>query len=221
MIKAVLFDLDNTLIDFLKMKKLSCEAAIDAMIGAGLDIEHDTALKALFRLYDKHGLEEKSIFQKFLTELTGKIDYRILANGIVAYRRVRSSFLDPYPNVDYVLLKLKGMGLKIGIITDAPRLKAWIRLAYMKLTNYFDVVVTFEDTKQHKPSKLPFEAALKQLKLKPKECLMIGDWPERDIAGAKAMGMKTCFARYGNPKIKKTLADYEIKSIKELLKIVK
>jgi|TARA_Y100000310_G_scaffold16339_1_gene16289 putative hydrolase of the HAD superfamily len=221
MIKAVLFDLDNTLIDFLKMKKHSCSAAIDSMIGAGLDVGHDKALKILFDLYDKYGLEEKTIFQKFLKKLSGKVDYRILANGIVAYRRVRAGFLDPYPNVDYVLLKLKRKGMKMGIVTDAPKLKAWVRLASMKLGNYFDVVVAYEDTKQLKPSKMPFKAALKELKLKPSECLMVGDWPERDIKGAKDLGMKTCFARYGNPKAKKTYADYEISNIKMLLDIIK
>jgi putative hydrolase of the HAD superfamily len=220
MIKAVIFDLDNTLINFLKMKKLSCSAAIDAMIGAGLNVEHEKAIKVLFELYDKYGLEEKTIFQKFLKKLTGKVDYRILANGIVAYRKVRTGFLEPYPNVDYVLLKLKGRGIKLGIITDAPKLKAWIRLASMKLSNYFDVVVAFEDTKKLKPSKLPFKAALKKLKLKPSECLMVGDWPERDIKGAKAIGMKTCFARYGNPKVKKSHANYEIANLKMLLDIV-
>ena len=221
MIKAVLFDLDNTLIDFLKMKKHSCSAAIDSMIGAGLDVGHDKALKILFDLYDKYGLEEKTIFQKFLKKLSGKVDYRILANGIVAYRRVRAGFLDPYPNVDYVLLKLKRKGMKMGIVTDVPKLKAWVRLASMKLGNYFDVVVAYEDTKQLKPSKMPFKAALKELKLKPSECLMVGDWPERDIKGAKDLGMKTCFARYGNPKAKKTYADYEISNIKMLLDIIK
>ncbi len=221
MIKAVLFDLDNTLIDFLKMKRLSCDAAIDAMIGAGLNVSHEKATKILFGLYDKHGMEDKAIFQKFLKKIAGKVNYKILANGIVSYRRVREGFLEPYPNVDYVLLKLKGMGLKLAIVTDAPRLKAWIRLAAMKLSNYFDVVVAFEDTKQHKPSKMPFQAALKQLKLKPEECLMVGDWPERDIKGAKAIGIKTCFARYGNLKAKRVNADYEIKNIKELLDIAK
>jgi|TARA_B100001964_G_scaffold217686_1_gene257975 putative hydrolase of the HAD superfamily len=220
MIKAVIFDLDNTLIDFLKMKKHSCRAAIDAMIGAGLNVEHDKAIKVLFGLYDKYGLEEKTIFQKFLKKLTGKIDYKILANGIVAYRKVKTGFLEPYPNVDYVLLKLKGRGIKLGIVTDAPQLKAWVRLASMKLSNYFDVVVAFEDTKKLKPSKLPFKAALKKLKLKPQECLMVGDWPERDIKGAKAIGMKTCFARYGNPKVKRTNADYEISNIKMVLDII-
>src|SRR3989338_1087679 len=129
--------------------------------------------------------------------------------------------LGPYPNVGYVLLKLKGIGLKLAIGTDAPRLKAWIRLAAMKLSNYFDVVVVFEDTRQHKPSKMPFKAALKQLSLKPEECLMVGDWPERDIKGAKSIGMKTCFARYGNLKAKKVNSDYEIRNIKEMLDIVK
>ena len=205
----------------MKMKNLSCEAAIDAMIGAGLKVEHEKAIKALFKLYDKYGLEEKAIFQKFLKKVTGKIDYKILASAIVAYRRVRTGFLEPYPNVDYILLKLKDKGIKIGIVTDAPKLKAWIRLASIKLSNYFDVVVTFEDTKQHKPSKLPFLAALKKLNLNAEQCLMVGDWPERDIKGANDIGMKTCFARYGNPKIKKSNADYEINDIRALLNIVK
>jgi HAD superfamily hydrolase (TIGR02253 family) len=221
MIKAVLFDLDNTLIDFLKMKRHSCSAAIDSMIGAGLKVDHDKAIEVLFSLYDKHGLEEGKIFQKFLKKVTGKVDYKILANGIVAYRRVRTGFLEAYPNVDYVLLKLKDRGIKLGIVTDAPKLKAWVRLASIKLSNYFDAVITFEDTKKLKPSKLPFKAALRKLKLNASECLMVGDWPERDIKGANAIGMQTCFARYGNPKKKKTDADYEIKSIKELLSIVK
>ena len=221
MIKAVLFDLDNTLIDFMRMKRNSCEAAISAMIDAGLRVNKDKALKKLFELYDKYGLEENKIFQKFLKEESSYIDYRILANAIVAYRNVRSSYLQPYPHTDYVLIRLKSKGIKLGIVTDAPKLKAWIRLMAMKIGNFFDVVVAFEDTKQLKPSSLPFEAALRKLHIKAEECLMVGDMPHRDVEGAKRLGIKTCFARYGNPKIKKSKADYEIRDIKELLKIVK
>ena len=221
MIKAILFDLDNTLIDFWKMKQQSCSAAIDAMIGAGLNIDSKKAFTILFGLYDKHGFEEKTIFQKFLNKVAGKIDYKILANAIVAYRRVRSGFLEAYPNADYVLLKLKGKGIKIGIVTDAPRLKAWIRLASIKLSNYFDAVVTYEDTRRFKPSKMPFKAALAKLNVKAEECLMVGDWPERDIKGAKRLGMKTCFARYGNPKVKKSNAEYEITDVRMILDIIK
>ncbi len=134
---------------------------------------------------------------------------------------MRSSYLQPYPHTDYVLIKLRSRGIKLAIVTDAPRLKAWIRLMAMKIGNFFDVVVAYEDTKQLKPSSLPFQAALRKLKVKPKECLMVGDMPYRDIEGAKKLGMRTCFARYGQPKVKMSNADYEIQDIKELLSIVK
>ena len=64
--KAILFDLDNTLIDFMRMKKISCEAAISAMIDAGLPLEKETAYEKLFELYGVHGIEHQEIFQKFL-----------------------------------------------------------------------------------------------------------------------------------------------------------
>ena len=220
MIKSVIFDLDNTLIDFMTMKKISCDAAISAMIGAGLDVNKNKAMKELFKLYDRYGLEEKKIFQKFLRRLTKKIDYEILASGIVAYRRVRTGFLEPYPHVGEVLFELKKRGIKLSIVSDAPRLKAWIRLVSMKINHLFDIVVTFDDTKEFKPSTVPFKLAFKKLKVKANECLMVGDRPERDITGAKKLGMLTCFAKYGNPTAKGSEADYEINDIKELLEIV-
>ena len=76
--KLIIFDLDNTLIDFLKMKKLSLEAAVDAMRDAGLKIKKSVALKKLYRIYDKKGMEYPKIFQEFLKAELGEIDYRIV-----------------------------------------------------------------------------------------------------------------------------------------------
>ena len=221
MLKSVIFDLDNTLIDFLRMKKLSCDAAVSAMIGAGLNIDKERAMKELFELYSQYGMEDKLIFQRLLEKLAGEVNYEILASGIVAYRRVRASFLEPYPNVGRVLYELKRKGIRLAIISDAPRLKAWIRLVSMKINHYFDLVVTFDDTKEFKPSNKPFMVVFDKIGLKPNECLMVGDWPERDIKGAKQLGMLTCFAKYGNPEASAPDADYEINDIKELMEIVK
>jgi len=218
--KAVLFDLDNTLIDFLSMKKISCEAAISAMIDSGLPIKKNIAYKKLFDLYNVHGIEDQQIFQKFLKKETGKIDYKILSTGIAAYRRMQVGYLEPYPQVRRTLIALRERGLKLGIVSDAPKLKAWIRLAEMRLTDFFDVVVTLDDTGKLKPHVLPFNAAMKELKLKPEEILFVGDNPGRDIKGAKKVGMKTALAKYGQIFPSKNIkADYELKEVQELLKI--
>lgn len=87
------------------------------------------------------------------------------------------------------------------------------------LDPYFHTIVTFDDTGVKKPAKEPFLKACQQLKVKPNECLMVGDWPERDIEGAKAIGIKTCWAKYGGQN-KEANADYEIENILELLSCI-
>lgn len=219
MIKAIIFDLDNTLIDFMKMKRLSCGAAMDAMISAGLKIKKERGLKIMFQLYSQYGYEYQKIFQVFLKKVLGKIDYGIMTSGIVAYRRVKENLLYPYPNVIPTLNKLKKK-YKLAILSDAPKIQAWIRLAAMGIQNKFDIIVTFDETKSKKPSLKPFLYVLKKLRLKPEECLMIGDSLKRDIAPAKKLGFKTVFAKYGEDKEKANVKpDYVINNIKELLKI--
>lgn len=220
MIKAIIFDLDNTLIDFMVMKKQSCEAAINAMIDSGLQIPKEKALKILFKLYDRYGIEDKTIFQKFLKQVLGRIDWKILANGIVAYRRVKSGFLHPYPRVMPTLLTLKQKGIKLAIVSDAPRMRAYTRLAATQLLDFFDVVVTFGDTKKLKPHKRPFVIAVNKLEVLPEDCLMLGDNPTRDIKGAQKLGMKTCLAKYGSLWKSTFKADYEINRFDELLGII-
>ncbi len=219
MLKAVIFDLDNTLIDFLKMKRMACSEAIEAMIDAGLKISKEKALKELYSLYGLYGIEYQKIFQKFLRKAAGKIDYKVLSYGINAYRRVREGFLTPYPGVKETLIKLKQKGLKLAVVSDAPKIQAWLRLSAMKIDDFFDAVVALDSKEKQKPSRLPFEAALKKLKVKPSECLMVGDNPERDVKGAKALGMKTCLARYGlTYKADRVKPDFEINNIRELVK---
>ena len=114
------------------------------------------------------------------------------------------------------------MNLKIGILSDAPSREAWIRLYMLKIHNYFDEIVTFNDTGFHKPAKEPFLKIINNLQVESNECLMVGDWPERDIEGAKKLNMYTAFARYGNSdNIINSGADFDIDSIIELVDIIK
>jgi putative hydrolase of the HAD superfamily len=221
MIQAVLFDLDNTLIDFMRMKEASCKAAITAMVDAGLPLEEKKAYNELFKLYKTYGMEYQKIFQQFIKKFMKEIDYRVLSQGITAYRRTQVGFLMPYPHTRSTLLKLKEKGLKLGIVSDAPRMRAWLRLSEMNLTEYFDLVVTLDDTGKRKPHKMPFEAALKKLAMPAERILFVGDRPDRDIKGAQAVGMKTALAKYGSLFPSKGIkADFELKDVKDLLKVI-
>lgn len=221
MIKLIIFDLDNTLTDFIGMKEDSIDAAVTAMIDAGLDFSAEKIRSEIFRIYDEEGIEYQKVFNRLLVDLVGGVDYRIMAAGIVSYRKAREAALVLYPHVNRTLLALIKKGLKLAVISDAPRQEAWMRLCYLQLQHLFDTVVAFEDSGEHKPSPVPFRMVLDQLGMKPEEALMVGDWPERDIAGASELGIRTVFARYGDTfGTKVSGADYDIDDIFELVGIV-
>ena len=221
MIHGILFDLDNTLFDFMRMKQNAVEAAACAMIDAGMPLSKDEVTQRIFEIYDVRGIEYQEVFDQMLSEQFGAIDPKWLAAGIVAYRRAREAALVLYPHVNYTLIELLKRGLRLAVISDAPRNQAWLRLCYLDLHHIFDPVITYEDTGQRKPSPGPFERALELLQLKPQEVLMVGDWPERDMVGAKRLGIRTVFARYGDTfGTKESGADYDIDDLGELLPIL-
>lgn len=222
MIKAVIFDLDNTLVNFLRVKREAVDAAVDAMIDAGLKATKEETLKRVYKIYDREGIEDQLIFDKMLAEEYGGIDYRILAAGIIGYRRAKEGHMVLYPHVRLTITQLLKMGILLAIVTDAPRLSAWMRLVSLGLDSYFDAVVSFDDTGKRKPDPAPFKLGLEKLGVKPEEALMIGDWAERDMVGAKAIGMKTVFARYGDDfNTKNSGADFEITDVNQLIDVIK
>ena len=222
MIKAIIFDLDNTLLDFMKMKQFAVKAAITAMNEAGLNINEDQAYKDIFKLYESKGWENQQVFDDFLIQNFGKVSNKILAAGIVSYRRAREATLLVYPNVNKTLIELIKMGVQLAVVSDAPSREAWMRLYYLNLHHVFDPVLTYDDSGAHKPSPKPFEMALDILNVNSKEALMIGDWPDRDVVGASQIGMKTIFARYGDTfGTVDSGADWDVNDIYEVVNIVK
>ena len=222
MVKAIIFDLDNTLVDFMLLKTRAVDAAIYAMIDSGLDIPYEEALEKINAIYSKEGIEYQQVFDLMLIDLYGKIDFKIISSGIVAYRTAREAALKPYPGVVPTLMSLIKMRLKLAVVSDAPAKEAWLRLSYLGFQHFFDYVVTFDESRERKPSPIPFNLALDKLGVSAADCLMIGDWAERDMVGAKTLGMKTVFAKYGDTfNTLHSGADYDINSITELINIVK
>ena len=198
MIKVVIFDLDNTLTDFMRMKESAVDAAVGAMVDAGLRFPPEQIKDKIYEVYEREGIEFQKVFDEALKELLGDTDFKILAAGIVGYRRAKEASLVLYPHVRVTLIELMKRGIRLAVVSDAPRKEAWLRLCYLQLHHMFDFVSTFEDVGERKPSPVPFQRALEYFDVAPSEAIMVGDWPERDITGASKIGMRTVFARYGN-----------------------
>lgn len=221
MVKVVLFDLDNTLIDFMKFKRMAIEAAIAAMRDAGLQ-QVEAVRQAIDKIYAEKGIEYQHVFDDALREVLGYVDYKILAAAVVAYRKVKAAYMDTYPGVKSTLRELIKRGYKLGILSDAPPFQMWTRLAEIGLLHEFDAAISSVEFGVRKPNELPFRKALEVFGVKPNEAMMVGDSIDRDIYGAKKLGMVTVLAKYGKGWKDKldVKPDYEINDIRELLTIL-
>jgi len=216
-IKAIFFDIDNTLFPTDDFAELARRNAIDAMIEMGLKAKPEEAYKRLLRVIKKYGSNYPRHFDAFLLKLGLKRDPKIIAAGIAAYHNTKTSIL-PYPGVPMVIIRLGGMGYKLYIASEGNVIKQWDKLIRLGLHNLFHGVFV---TKKNKTKNF-FLSLLKKLNLKPNEAVMVGDRSDKDITPAKKAGMQTVRILGGvySKQKSKVDADYKIKTMNELIKIL-
>lgn len=204
------------------MKDTSIKGAALAMIDAGLQMSLQEAYDKIYGIYNETYIENQEVFDHFLQQELGELDHRMLAAAIIGYRRAREASLVLYPHVCSTLSWLIKRGLSLAILSDAPARQAWLRLTALGLPHFFDTVITFEDTGYRKPHAAPFLKVLERLELTPEEVIMVGDWMERDIAGAALLNIITAYARYGDTMdTPESHADYILDDIADLCDVIK
>ena len=136
-IKAVLFDLENTLFDSSAHKKRCVVLAVQSMINAGLKMEKEEAENLLWEEYLNtfHGPQVISDFLKNNNQMIPEI----LEAGINGYRKVWTESMNSYPEVKETLTQLKSLGLRLGMITDAQIKKALKRTEALGLLDFLDL----------------------------------------------------------------------------------
>lgn len=188
MIKAVLFDLDGTLVD----------TAPDLGHALNLQlIKHGKAplADALIRPIASHG-SRGLIGLGF--GITPKDD---------AFLALRDEYLDLYDTVftrsptlfdgiEDLLKHLEKQGIQWGIVTNKPRRFTNRLIESMQLTVTPACVVSGDDAPQPKPAPLTLLLACEQISVNPQDCMYVGD-AERDIEAGRAAGMKTVVALFG------------------------
>ena len=130
----------------------------------------------------------------------------------------------PYSDARGTLVALIDKGYKLGIIANqkigtAERLESW------GLRQYFDVIAASAEIGYAKPDKEIFEKAFELAGCTAVESIMVGDRLDNDIIPAKAIGMKTVWvknglAQYQSAELGEGVADYQIDSLSELLRIL-
>ena len=182
MIKAVLFDLDGTLINtndlILKSFKHTFKTMLDLEpTEEEITMNYGRPLQEIFKSYDENRIEEM----------------------INCYRKINLELHDDeckeFADVDLMLQTLKNKGIKIGVVTSKKSDMAERGAKLMGIFKYFDTFITPEVTIKHKPEGEPGLKACENLGVSPSEALMVGDSPY-DILAGKNAGAKTCGVKY-------------------------
>lgn len=188
-LRAVLFDLDGTLIDtapdFIRIIRLMCQQA-------SLDPPHDDLIRA-----------QVSEGARAMVSLM----YPDLAMDSPQLLQMRQQFLHCYAQniavdtclfagMDALLDSLDKLGLPWGIVTNKPRSLSVALLAALQLTQRCQVLVCPDDVTCSKPDPEPMLLAARQLGLPPEQIIYVGDHP-RDIEAGRAAHMPTVLAAYG------------------------
>ncbi len=233
-ITAAVFDVDNTQLDFYTMKKHCVKAGLEKMISRGLPVSFDEAERILDEVFRNEGWEDQRLFWH-VAEYAGIKDQvnleRFAQLGKTAYRKHQRDYLQPYEGMRETLTYLRDAGIRLAILSDAPRLKVFDRVCDADLEEFFEdrVVGAEKDDPFKKPSAVAFQRVLDVLKLNsPQGVIMVGDQPYRDVLGAKNNGFIAAWAKYGYiPKHDEdintvvTRADYVLEKPTDLIEIVK
>ena len=123
------------------------------------------------------------------------------------YRNIRL-----YSGVKKSLEILKANNLKIGIVSDLVAHIQIKKLRKLRIADYIDFIVTSEEAGKEKPHPSIFLLALQKASCLPHEAVMVGDSFEKDIAGAKHIGMCSVLVSQKH----EPDADYTIKNFREL-----
>lgn len=221
MLKAVIFDLDDTLYPE-KQFVMSGFNLVSNYISDKYDFEYDLVFNILKNDFE-NGLRRKN-FNTLLEKL--KIKNLSLYKLIQCYREHKPS-LSLYSDAETLLNEIKDK-FKLGMITDGHIITQNNKIEALEIKDYFDTII-INDISQgmSKKKQQPFITALKALKVDSESAIYVGDNPLKDFVKAKKMGIMTIrikrdYGEYSNINVSKDYeADYVVSDLLKIIKISK
>ena len=184
-LRAVLFDLDGTLIDSIGLIVAAMHHAFDGFDGT-VPADADWMAGIGTPLYKQLALYARS------AEELDMLRERYRAYQVIHHDNVIKEF----PGTTAVLEDLHSRGLAMGVVTSKNDQLARRGLELTGLAKFLPVVIGADSVTKHKPEPEPVLLALERLGVGPDEALMMGDSPH-DISSGNAAGVRTIGALWG------------------------
>jgi putative hydrolase of the HAD superfamily len=140
---------------------------------------------------------------------------QLVTKAINTIVKARAANAVAFDDAHSTLRKLSRRDVKLGIISNVSSHEVAVGiLENVKLTKYFDQVVTSASVGIRKPDPGIFRYALMQFKARPEEAVMVGDSEMHDIGGGYIAGLKTVLVDR-RQRVETSLADYRFDSLHE------
>ncbi len=228
-LKAIFFDVDDTLCATTKFARHARRNAVRAMIEAGLCLDEELVFAELEEVISEFSTNYEHHFDKLLLrfgdEHTAHLNRAlVVAAGIAAYHDTKFSELKPFPGVHELFAGLKDAGLRLGIITHGLAVKQAEKLIRLELLPYLDPEAIFisDQIGISKPNPKLYLTALNALALEPREAMYVGDNPAHDIAPPGSLGMITVWARTAaKTQLRDEQPDHVIDSFDDLRRLLR
>ncbi len=198
-IQAVLFDLDDTLVDFQYSRRLGLRAVQELLPDLApvpleeLELVHDLELHANYLLTLDGSLSDDDARLERIRGICSRYglwpDDETVAGAASAYACAQQSNPRLVPGVPELLDALRGQ-VWIGVVTNGPSGRQRDKLEFLGIrADALDALAISEEVGAAKPDPPIFRYALEQLEVAPEQTTMVGDSWENDILGALGMGM--------------------------------
>lgn len=185
MIKAVLFDLDDTLYREYDFVEQAFRHVAEYLVKTGVRQTSDTLTCQMMERMKKEGRG------KIFDWLCVQYDLDIPVQELVQIYRETKPVLALYPDGEEILAWLKKERIKTGLITDGNASVQHCKIQALDLDRRMDVVLATYDLGLTKPEPEVYAYCLDKLNCGPKEAVYIGDNPLKDFVGARKLGMHT------------------------------
>lgn len=186
MIKGILFDLDGTLLDRDKSLVAFIENQYDR-IPAFQCIQKNRFVQRFIELDQKGYVWKDKVYQQLIQELNIDLNWEELLRDYV------ESFHNHcigFPGLIEMLDDLKGMELKLGIISNGYGRFQMNNIKGLNIDHYFDAILISEIEGLRKPDIKIFQRAIGRLGIEPQESIFVGDHPVNDVDASVNAGMK-------------------------------